>query len=138
MALDVGERRIGVALSDPTGLIASVLTTVTRTSEAEDIKTVLRLAAENGVGEIVVGLPLSLSGGMGPQARLVSGFTETLSRKVSVEVKSLDERYSSVEAERLLREGGIQPSRDRARVDAVAAAVVLQSYLDSRGAARDR
>ena len=130
MALDVGDKRIGV-----TGMLASPLTTITRTSEPEDIDTVLRLVDERGVGEIVVGLPLSLSGRMGPQARRTAQFTRRLSARTDVQVQSLDERYTTVQAERLMREVGAKPSRDKARVDAVAAAVLLQSYLDS-GTAR--
>ena len=135
LALDVGDKRIGIALSDPTRLLASPLTTITRRSEPEDIDSVLRLAKENTVEEIVVGLPLSLSGRAGPQARKVTGFTKRLSERAAVPVKSVDERYSTAQAERLLRQAGAKPSEDRARVDAAAAAVILQSYLDSGRAA---
>ena len=132
LALDVGEKRIGVALSDPTGLLASPLTTISSTSESRDIDAVLRLAAEHEVEAIIVGLPLSLSGRLGPQARQVARFAGTLSKRADVEVKTIDERYSTAEAERLLRQSGVKPSRQRARVDAAAAAVVLQAYLDSK------
>ena len=132
LALDVGEKRIGVALSDPDGILASPHSTITSTSEADDIDAVLRLAVGNGAEEIVVGLPVSLSGKIGPQARVVRRFAEILSGRASVPVTTVDERYSTVEAERLIREAGGQPSRDRGSVDAAAAAVVLQSYLDSR------
>jgi putative Holliday junction resolvase len=132
LALDVGEKRIGVALGDPTGLLASPLTTISRTGESADVDEVLRLARQHEVSEIIVGLPLSMSGAVGPQAKLVSGFTDVLADRVDVPVKSVDERLSTVEAERLLRESGVKPSRDRARVDAAAAAVILQSYLDSK------
>ena len=132
LALDVGEKRIGVALSDPTGLLASPLTTISSTSESRDIDAVLRLAVEHEVEEIIVGLPLSLSGRLGPQAKQVARFVGSLSKRADVEVKTLDERYSTAEAERLLRQAGVEPSRERARVDAAAAAVVLQAYLDSK------
>ncbi len=132
LALDVGERRIGVALSDPLGLLARPLTTITRTNEQDDIEAVLRLAQEHGAEEILVGLPISLSGRRGPQARLTAQFIRALSARTDLPVKSRDERLSSVEAERLLRESGIEPSRQKALLDAAAAAVVLQSYLDSR------
>lgn len=136
LALDVGQARIGVALSDPEGLLAFPLSTIGRTAESEDIDAVLRLVAENEVGVILVGLPLSLSGREGPQARRVAQFTKVLSARADVPVKTLDERYSTVEAERLIREAGSQPSKARSRVDAVAAAVILQSYLDSGMSAR--
>ena len=132
LSLDVGEKRIGVALGDPTGLLASPLTTISRTGESADVDEVLRLARQHEVSEIIVGLPLSMSGAVGPQAKLVSGFIDVLADRADVPVKSVDERLSTVEAERLLRESGVKPSRDRARVDAAAAAVILQSYLDSK------
>ena len=135
IALDVGRSRIGVALSDPDHLLALPLTTIERTAEPEDIAAILDLVDENEADEIVVGMPLSLSGQVGPQAREVVAFVKSLSAAADVPVVTLDERYSTVEAERLLREAGHKPSKSRARVDAVAATVVLQSYLDSRRAA---
>ena len=132
LSLDVGEKRIGVALSDPSGLLATPLTTVRSRGESSDVQAVLRLADEHEVGEIIVGLPLSLSGRRGEQAQRVAQFTEALAQLTTLSVRSVDERYSSVEAERLLRESGTQPSRNKARVDAAAAAVILQSYLDSK------
>lgn len=138
MALDVGDKRIGVAVSDPTGLVPTPLTTIGTKSESEDIEAVLLLADEHAVEEIVVGLPLSLSGQRGPQARKVARFAESLSGRAAVPVTMLDERYSTAEAERLLREAGVQPARERARTDAAAAAVILRAYLDSRRAAAER
>ena len=134
LALDVGEKRIGVALCDPTELLASPLTTITRTEESSDVDEVLRLVAQHDAGEIIVGLPVSLSGRMGPQAERVAEFADLLVERATIPVKSVDERLSSVQAERLLRESGIKPSRDRARVDAAAAAVILQAHLDSKRA----
>ena len=130
LALDVGDRRIGVALSDPTGLLATPLTTISR--GRSDTQTVLGLAAEHDVTEIIVGLPLTLAGRRGEQAERVADFAEALSDRADVPVRHVDERYSSVQAERLLSQSGVSPSRNRPRVDAVAAAVILQSYLDSR------
>ena len=132
LALDVGDRRIGVALSDPTGLLASPLSTITRKGQDADVDEVLGLAAQNEVAEIVVGMPVSLSGRKGAQAARTTAFAEGLRRKTDIPVVFADERYSTVQAERSLRESGVQPSRDKARVDAAAAAVILQSYLDSR------
>ena len=132
LALDFGERRIGVALSDPSGMLASPLTTLTRGRDGSDVEMVLRLAAENDVAEIVVGMPVSLSGRRGPQAGRVARFVDALRRETGIPVLSADERYSTVQAERSLRESGVKPSRDRGRVDAAAAAVILQSYLDSK------
>ena len=132
LALDVGDRRIGVALSDPTGLIATPLTAFQRGTEAEDIDAVLALVSEHDVELILVGMPLTLAGQVGPQARRVDHFVRTLSGQTAVTVTAVDERYSTVEAEKRMREAGGRPSLDRARVDAAAAAVVLQGYLDAR------
>lgn len=132
LALDVGDKRIGVAVGEAEVRLASPLTTISRASEPEDVDAVLGLAAEQGAGTIVVGLPLSLSGRMGAQAKSVAHFAKVLASRASVPVETVDERYSTVQAERLLTEGGVKASRDRARVDAAAATVILQSYLDAR------
>ena len=131
LALDVGDRRIGVAVSDSLGILASPVTTIQRRSEERDLRAVLELVAEHEAGGIVVGIPFSLSGERGPQARQVERFRDALAARAGVPVIDQDERYSTVEAERLLRETGAEPSKDRARVDAAAAAVVLQAYLDA-------
>ncbi len=132
LALDVGEKRIGVALSDPTGLLASPLTTIESKGQDFDIDEVLRLAEEHEAGEIVIGLPLSMSGRRGPQAGRVDAFVKAMAERTDIPLKSMDERLSSVQAERMLRESGVKPSKNKARVDSAAAAIVLQSYLDSR------
>ena len=131
LALDVGEKRIGVALSDPTGLLATPLTTIERKGQDSDIDAALRLATEHEVGEIVVGLPLSMSGRRGPQAGRVDAFVRALAERTDIPLKSVDERLSSVQAERMLRESGVEPSKNKARIDSAAAAIILQSYLDS-------
>ena len=130
LALDVGDRRIGVAACDPTGTLASPVTTIERSDEASDIEAVLGLASERGAAEIVVGMPLSMSGARGRQARKVEAFTRALASAASVPVNVIDERLSSAQAERLMREAGRRPSVNRALVDAAAATVILQAYLD--------
>lgn len=132
MALDVGERRIGVALSDETELIASSVGAILRTPEKSEFGEILALINKYRVGTMVVGLPLSLDGTIGPQARAVQAFIEALRRVTQITIESRDERFTTVEAERLLREAGVRPSRDKPRIDAVAAAILLQAYLDSR------
>ena len=132
LALDVGERRIGLALSDPSGLLATPLATIQRTQEPADVDEVLRLAEEHDVEKMVVGLPLELSGRRGPQAGRVMAFARALTGRTELPVETVDERYSTVEAERRLRDSGVEPSKDRARLDAAAAAVILESYLDAR------
>ena len=115
-------------------MLARPLTTIHRRDEASAVAEVLRLTAEHEVAEIVVGLPLALSGREGPQAARARSFAGLVAERSSIPVKFVDERLSSVQAERLLRQSGVEPSRDRARVDAAAAAVVLQAHLDSKRA----
>ena len=126
LALDVGERRIGVAVSDPTGTLATPHSIIRRRSKAEDFAAVARLAAELGAERVVVGLPLSLDGSVGPQARRVTRYAQALARTLSVPVELYDERYSTVTADELLAEGG---RKRRTPIDAAAAAVILQDYL---------
>jgi putative Holliday junction resolvase len=133
MALDVGDRRIGVALSDPTGMLATPVTAVDRVAaKPSDIDEILRIARERGAESIIVGLPLSLSGAEGAQAKGVRAFVSDLSARAGLPVDTVDERYSTVQARRMMRESGTGRSRDRGRVDASAAAVILQAYLDAR------
>ena len=132
LALDVGDRRIGLALSDPTGLLASPLGAVER--GPSDVDDILRVVLDNGVTEIVVGLPLTLAGESGQQAGKVRRFVHELRSKTDLAVTAVDERLSTVQAQRMLRESGSgRRGRDRGRLDAAAAAVILQAYLDSRG-----
>lgn len=131
LALDVGDRRIGLAISDPTGMLASPLGTVERgPSEIADI---LRVVEENRAGEIVVGLPITLSGESREQAGKVRRFVRDLSARTDLPIRTVDERLSTVQAQRMLRDaGGRRRSQDRGRIDSAAAAVILQAYLDSR------
>lgn len=132
LALDVGDRRIGVALSDPTGLIASPLLTIYRTAERKDHETIRNLVAEHGVELVVVGLPATLRGEIGRQAERVLRFGNRLAEAITVPVVFWDERHSTVDAEQIVRSReGNRGRRQRVPVDDVAAAVVLQSYLDS-------
>ena len=137
LALDVGDRRIGVALSDPTGLLATPLTAVDRLdARPSEFDEILRLAQENEVESIVVGMPVTLSGRLGRQARQVRDFISELSDRTDLPIETVDERYSTVQAQRMLNESERRPSRNRNRerghLDASAAAVILQSYLDSK------
>jgi putative Holliday junction resolvase len=132
LALDLGERRIGVAISDPTGTLARPLTTVVRASRNEDFEAIVRLVDEYGATCVVVGLPLSLDGAEGPQARSIRRYAEHLSQAVDVPIEFWDERYSSAVAAEILSEKGHRGRRARNLIDSTAAAVILQSYLDSQ------
>ena len=135
LALDVGERHTGVAISDPTGTIARPLETVHHHSRQRLVAAVTALVAEHDVGAVVVGRPLSLDGGVGPQARSVDRYTEALAEALDVPVIPWDERFSTATADEVLRQTRTEKNRRRARsnreIDAIAAAVILQSYLDS-------
>ena len=133
MALDVGERRIGVAVSDLSGTLARPQAVIQRRSKAEDLAAVARLVAELEVERVIVGLPLSLDGEMGPQARRVARYAQTLAQALTVPVELHDERYSTVTADALLAESG---RKRRVAIDAAAAAVILQDYLESRQSRR--
>jgi len=136
LALDVGERRIGVALSDPTQTLARSLLVLDRRDDKEALKRVAALVREQGVERVVVGYPLSLRGDVGPQAERVGRFARALARVLEVPVEMWDERYSTVDAERILREQGMGGRKRRRRIDATAAAVILQSYLDAQAQRR--
>ena len=131
MSLDVGERRIGVAIGDDLDMISSPLSVVQR--RAGDLAEIRDLAREKGVDRIVVGLPTGLSGREGPQAALVRQFAEALAAEVSpsTTVEFWDERLTTMVAERALRESRNKRQRRKGDVDAVAAAVILQGYLDA-------
>ncbi len=131
LGLDVGARRTGVALSDPTGTLASPLTTLARLDDSQGFEAIMALAREHSVEAIVVGLPVSLDGELHGQGREVAAFIEQLRGVSPVPVAEWNEQFTTAEAERLLRQAGRKPSKDRGRVDAVAAAVILQDYLDA-------
>ncbi|MDP3062287.1 MAG: Holliday junction resolvase RuvX [Chloroflexota bacterium] len=130
LGLDVGEARIGLALSDGEGRMASPIGALQRSAIEADVRQVLEDAARHGAERLVVGVPISLSGERGPQERAVRGFVKALRAATALRVDTCDERLSTVEAERRLHEAGVKPSRDRGRLDAASAAIILQAYLD--------
>ena len=132
LALDVGEKRIGVAVSDETETLASPRTTIRRTSTAAALEAVARLVAESGAEVVVVGLPVSFDGQLHGQAWAIQAFAAKLRARIAQPVVFADETLSSVRAEEALRAAGMRPDRIRERLDAAAAAVILQDYLDAR------
>ncbi len=135
MALDVGHKRIGVALSDPGQVLASSLQVIERKGQ-RDLATVVQLVRQHRVGKIIVGYPRSLDGTAGQQAEVVERYVALLEKKLGdslldVPVVLWDERLSTVTAERLMIEAGRKSRERRERIDAVAAAVILQDYLDA-------
>jgi putative holliday junction resolvase len=134
MALDVGDVRIGVALSDETGTLASGLVTLKSVGPRKDAQALAALAREHGVGEVVVGLPLRLDGSVGSQAEKVVAFAERLRRVLRLPVLTRDERLTSVAAGERLAEAGVKRRDRKARIDQAAATVILQEHLDERKA----
>ncbi len=132
MALDVGDKRIGIALSDASGLIASPKDTLYRKGLDRDIDQIVSMANSEEADEILVGMPISMDGTEGPQARKVAKFIQVLSERVEIPVVPWDERLTTVAANRVLIEGNVSRKRRRHLVDKVAAAYILQSYLDYR------
>ena len=131
LALDLGERRIGLAVSEPAGGLVFPAGYLERSKLLPDLDRVLQLAAERKVGGIVVGMPYTLAGGLGRQGKLAQGFVRALRRQTELPVHTVDERFTSYEAEALLRESGQEPSRDKGAVDAAAAVLILQRFLSS-------
>ena len=132
MAIDWGERRIGVALSDESRIIASPHTVIKRVGSLDkDLAEIARIATENEVTLIIFGLPMRLDGTMGPAAEGVLEVVEKLRPKVSVPVDTWDERLSTVAAERALIGGDVSRKKRKTIIDQVAAALFLQAFLDS-------
>ena len=131
MALDLGEKRIGVAISDTTRTIASSYGVVKRKSRREDFDRYRQIIDEQEVTLLVVGLPVTLSGEEGRAAAWVRDYAAELGRHIDVPIEFWDESLTTVEAEASLRARGLRGKKARQRVDAVAAAFILQSYLDA-------
>ena len=127
MGLDIGDRRIGVALGDPLGIMASPLTIIECLDESTDIAAIINLIGQHQVRRVIVGLQISMDGSLGQQAGKVKTFVQELCRHTEVPVEFRDERLSTVSARRLARAAGKTRS---VRHDAVAAALILQGYLD--------
>jgi putative Holliday junction resolvase len=132
LALDVGNRRVGVAVSDPSQSLARSLEVIERGAPRDDLAALCRLIEEYDVEKIVVGYPRSLDGTRGEQAQKVEQYVEALTSTLDIPVLLWDERLSTVSAERLMTEAGLKGRAKRQRIDAVAAAVILQDYLDSK------
>jgi len=132
MALDVGGRRIGVALSDTTRVLASPLTTLRAEPRDRVLSEIAALVQRHEVAEVVVGLPLTLSGEIGPQAHIIQLFVERLKGVLTAPIHMFDERLTTVAAERMMVDLGMKPEQRKARIDEVAASIILQDFLDSK------
>jgi putative Holliday junction resolvase len=132
LALDLGERRIGVAMSDAAGTLAMPLTTLKAAPRQQALAQIVALVQEHTVDEVVVGLPLTMSGEVGFQAQIVRAFAAELEQRLEQPVYLFDERLTTVVADQMMRELGIKPDKRKARVDELAASIILQDYLDHR------
>jgi putative Holliday junction resolvase len=131
IGLDLGAARIGVAVSDPGGVIASPYEVIARSGDrAKDHGAIAALVDEVGAERVIVGMPLSLSGAAGPAAEAARAETAELAARLTVPVETYDERLTTVAAQRTMRGQGVKRKQQRKAVDKVAAAVMLQSWLD--------
>jgi putative Holliday junction resolvase len=128
LGLDVGEKRIGVALAE--GLLAIPLTVIDRRVEETDMEMIVALVEEYRAERIVVGLPRLMNGNIGTQAEEILSFSGALAEHVDIPVDTWDERLSTVTAERLLIDTGMKRKKRKGKIDAMAAAIILQAYLD--------
>jgi len=131
LALDLGKKRIGLAVSDELGLTAQGMETLQRTNVREDLARLVQLMTEKNVSLILMGNPLHMSGKEGRQAKYTHEFAERLQAASGVELKYWDERLTTVQAERTLRQSGISIQKRALAVDRLAAVILLESYLDS-------
>ena len=132
LGLDIGKRRIGVAVSDPLGLIARPVETVRNVSLNVDIERITQIARELEAELIVVGDPLHMSGDAGAMSNRAHKFGALLEEASGLPVEYCDERLTTVEAQRILQDSGVSPKKQREQIDEMAAAVILQSYLNTR------
>ena len=132
LGLDVGRKRMGVAGCDGTGLIATGLTTIYRTSLAEDIRQLKEIIEEREVEILIVGLPYTLDGSIGSQAKKIQKFGDRISRILDLPIEYVDERLTSVEAETRLKAFKKFSTRDKGAIDRQAAEIILQQWLDLR------
>lgn len=133
MALDVGDVRIGVAVSDLMGIIANPLETYTRKGDiTRDVNYIVQLAKAHEVSLFVSGLPLGLNGLENEQTRKIREFVDALTAATDIPVKFMDERFTTLSAERVLIEGNVRRENRKKVIDKVAATIILQNYLDSK------
>ena len=132
IGLDIGDRRIGVAISDPLGYTAAGLETITRTNTDNDIKLVHELAERHGAVTVVIGLPLNMDGTVGPQAEKVKSFGRKLARATDLPIVYEDERLTTISAIRTLTLQKVKTGQNKELVDKQAAAIILQKFLDRK------
>ena len=138
LGLDVGQKRIGVAGCDGTGLIATGLMTIERQSFKSDVAQLQSIVQERQVQVLVVGLPYSMNGSFGFQAKQVQKFAQRVAKELQMPLEYVDERLTSIQAEQLLQAENISPSRNKGLIDRKAASIILQQWLDERRQSKAR
>ena len=135
LGLDMGDKRIGVALSDPDGILASPLTIISRTALEADIQAILNIISSYRVSQVIIGLPLAMDGSISRQAEKVTAFAEELQVCTDIPIDLRDERLTTVSAKRMMQ--GVRKV-GKASHDAIAAAVILQAFLDEAEASQEQ
>lgn len=130
MGLDVGDRTIGVAVSDLMGITAQGVTTIKRESKKKDIEELKKIIKDNNVNHIVSGLPKNMNGTIGPQSEKVIKFCDLLKEETGMEIEYWDERLTTVSAEKMLIDGDVSRKNRKKVIDKLAAVLILQNYLD--------
>lgn len=132
LGLDIGNKTIGVAVSDPLGILAQGVTTIMRSSKVEDVKALKRIIDEYKVEKLIVGLPKNMNNSMGFQATRTLNYAEYLKEALDMEIEFVDERLTTASATRALMEGGVRRENRKKHVDKLAAVLILQTYLDQQ------
>ena len=132
LGIDYGERRIGLALSDPLGIIAKPLKVIDRKTTPDYKSVIIEIIEEKKVIEIIIGLPITMKGEYSNQTRDVKNFIDEISGICNIPVTEIDERLSSIAAIKALHEQGVKTGHEKGRVDETAAAIILQEFLDSQ------
>lgn len=133
LAVDFGERRLGIALSDPANILASPYCTLDTRKDGDPVESIARIAFQESVGLVLVGIPLDADGGMGEKAKVVEAFTGRLAEALpGLKIEKADERYTTAEAKGFLMQRKRKKRTDKKIIDRMAAAVLLQDYLDER------
>lgn len=131
LGLDIGTKRIGVAVSDELGWTAQGIMTVLRRNGESDLKQIHKIVRQYGVEKVLVGLPRSMDGSLGPQAKMTLGFVQDLREVLGIPIITWDERLSTLEATKMLIGAGVSREKRKRTIDMTAAILILQSYLDS-------
>lgn len=132
LGIDFGEKRIGLAVSDPLGYTAQGIETLQRKNKAQVIDALAKICAQREIGEIVIGFPINMDGSHGPKAQEVTALVPLLQKAAGVPVTTWDERLSTRQVSRVMMEGGLSRQKQKMQSDRLAATLILQSYLESK------